>query len=281
MEILARHGFITLTEDGNMTSSATASTNSVGTMGTPWQVNEALLSVVYVSAKDWHGWDKITITVTDLGYDGLQPIAGPTTYNLHLSVAAINDAPILEVFGFTAVNVSNQESPSSGEETSAFLVSTPEDTARTISGVVISDVDTAATGTYLGRPDGFFGTGRTDSKGDGVGMLAFQPKLELKLSCTYGLLALGGEHAGLVAEEGELGARGKTLTVVGTLSSLNAAMAEGIVYTPEENWGGIDVVEVSSCLIVGKHPGSLFIGVQATNTLLVACHVSFFRAPRR
>ena len=47
-----------------------------------------------------------------------------------------------------------------------------------------------------------------------------------------------------VVEEGDWGDGGQTLTLVGSLSNINAAMAEGIVYTPQLDWSGMDIVKV-------------------------------------
>lgn len=243
VEISAQHGFVTLAE-GNGLQAGTVSESSASVSGTSWQVNAALRSMVYVSAADWHGWDKISITVTDLGYDGVQPNTEPGTYYLHLSVAAVNDAPLLEAAGFEAITIVDGESASGDETASAFLVPAQEDTIRIIPGVTVSDVDTKAEGAFLSRPDGFFGTVSTDGVGNGAELLAVQPKVSLSLSCAFGVIALGGGHGGLVAEEGDLDGGGQTLSATGTLFNINAALIEGIVYTPSADWNGIDVVEV-------------------------------------
>lgn len=201
--------------------------------------------MVYVSAEDWHGWDKISITVTDLGYDGVQPNTEPETYYLYLSVAAVNDAPLLEAAGFEVVAIVDGESSSGDETAFAFYVPAEEDTVSVITGVTVSDVDTKAEGAFLSRPDGFFGTVSTDGKGNGAELLAVEPKVALSLSCAFGLLALGGGYGGLEIEEGDLGGGGQTLSMTGSLFNINAALIEGILYTPNANWNGIDVVEVN------------------------------------
>lgn len=201
--------------------------------------------MVYVSAKDWHGWDKIHVTVADFG-NNLEATAESKVYYLYLSVAAVNDAPTIEVIGFDTTHILDLESLSGGETASVFHASTPEDTVRVITGVAISDVDTDAGNFSQSRPTGFFGTIDASGKGNGVGLLALHPEIELYISCTYGLLTLSGGHGGLVIEEGDLGAGGQSLTVIGTISAINSALIEGIIYTPEDDWSGIDLLEVRS-----------------------------------
>lgn len=244
VDIHAQHGFVTLTEETGL-NSRTVAGSPTSVSGSPWQVNAALRSMVYVSAEDWHGWDKISVTITDLGYDGVQPNTEPQTYHLHLSVAAVNDAPILEVADFELVTMVDGESSSGAETSSAFLVPAEEDTVRVIPGVTVTDIDTKAEGLLLSRPDGYFGTLSTDGTGNGVELLAVEPKVELSLSCAYGFLALGGGHGGLETEDGDLDGGGQTLSVIGTLVHINDALIEGIVYTPDTDWSGIDVVKVN------------------------------------
>lgn len=240
VEISAQHGSIVLTRGNSELVSDGMNESPAIVSGTPWQVNAALRSMVYLSAEDWHGWDKITITLTDLGGDDVaQTTAEHTAYYLYISVAAVNDAPILTTDGLEAVTVSSQSSSSS-----AFLVPAQEDTARIIYGVAVSDVDTAAEGLFLNRPDGFFATFSTDGMGNGAELLAVEPKIALYLSCEYGLLGLGGGHGGLEVDEGDLDGGEQRLLVTGTLSNINAALRDGIVYTPAANWNGVDVVEV-------------------------------------
>lgn len=248
MNISIQHGSVAITEEGKEKTSDSGRSSPLSVSGCPWEVNAALLSLTYVSAEDWHGWDKISISVTDLGFDGLEPAAEPSTYVIYLSVAAVNDAPVMEVTGFTDIDILDGESASGDDGIlSAFLVPTSEDTPRIISSVTISDVDTAAAGlASLSPPDVFFGAAGGTGRGDGEGMLALHPKVEVSISCTYGLLALGGDHGGLEVEEGTLDDGGQTLTLVGSLSNVNAAMAEGIVYTPQLDWSGMDMVKVRS-----------------------------------
>lgn len=213
--------------------------------------------MVYVSAEDWHGWDKISITVTDLGYDGVQPDTESETYHLHLSVAAVNDAPFLEAAGFEVITIVDGESTSGDGMAAAFFVPAQEDTVRVISGVTVSDVDTKAEGLFLSRPAGFFGTMSTDGMGNGAELLAVEPKVALSLSCAFGLLALGGGYGGLETEEGDLDGGRQTLSLTGTLVNINTALIEGIVYKPNSDWNGIDVVEVNLrlfCYSLGNMP---------------------------
>lgn len=249
VDLSAQHGFVTLTEETGLNSRVVGG-SPTSVSGYPWQVNADLRSMVYVSDEDWHGWDKISVTVTDLGYDGVQPNTEPQTYHLHLSVAAVNDAPLLEVADFEVVTIVDGEPSSGAEAASAFLIPAEEDTVRVIPGVTVSDVDTKAEGALLNRPDGFFGTVSTDGMGNGLELLAVQPKVGLSLSCAYGLLALGGGHGGLEAEEGDLDGGGQTFSVAGTLDNVNDALMEGIVYTPSADWSGIDVVKVNLRLCI-------------------------------
>ena len=244
VDISAQHGFVTLAEEHNGLISGVVNEPQTSTSGALWQVNAALRSMEYVSAADWHGWDKISITVTDLGYDGVEPNAESETYHLHVSVAAVNDAPVLEAAGFEAITIIDGESSSGGETASAFLVSAQEDTETVIAGVTVSDVDAAAEGLFLNRPDGFFATLSADGGGNGAELLAVEPQVALSLSCTYGAVAFGVDRGGLVAEQGDLDGGGNMLSVTGKLSNINAALVEGIIYTPSADWNGIDVVEV-------------------------------------
>lgn len=241
MNISAEQGSVAITQQGQDYTSNNDRLLPVSVFGCPWEVNAVLQSLTYVSAEDWHGWDKISITVADLGFDGVELTAEPSTYVVYLSVAAVNDAPVVEVTGFTAIDILDGESTSGDGVISAFLVPTPEDTARIISSVTISDVDSVAS---LSPPNVFFGTVGGTGRGDGEGMLALHPKVELSLSCTYGLLALGGDQGGLEVEAGDSDDGGQTLTLVGSLSNINAAMAEGMVYTPPLDWSGMDMVKV-------------------------------------
>ncbi|CAM9224731.1 unnamed protein product, partial [Ectocarpus fasciculatus] len=245
VEVSAKHGFVTLSgETAGLVSDGVIGTPAI-VSGTSWQVNAGLRSLVYVSAEDWHGWDKMSITVTDLGDDSLQTPTEPVTYYLHVSVAAVNDAPVFTSMGFEEVTLVDAESSLGDEQTSALLVSAQEDTVRIISGVSIWDVDTMAERALLNRPDGFFGTVSTDGMGNGAELLAVEPKVSLSLSCSYGSLGLVGEYGGLEVVEGELDSSGQILSVTGALSNINAALMEGIAYTPSSDWNGIDVVEVA------------------------------------
>ena len=241
MNISAEQGSVAITQQGKEKTSNNARLSPVSVFGCPWEVNAVLQSLTYVSAEDWHGWDKIVVTVTDLGFYGVEQTAEPSTYVIYLSVAAVNDAPVVEVEGFTAVDILDGESSSGGGIIPAFLVPAQEDTDRTIYSVTISDVDSSAS---LSPPDVFFGTVGSTGRGDGEGIFALHPKVELSLSCTYGLLALGGDRGGLVIEEGYSDDGGQTMTLVGSLSKINAAMAEGMVYTPQLDWNGMDTVKV-------------------------------------
>lgn len=250
VDISAKHGFVTLTQEHNGFTSSAVNETRTTVSGALWQVNAALRSMEYVSAADWHGWDKISIVVTDLGYDGVQAKTESETYYLHISVAAVNDAPVLEAAGYDAITIVDEESTSSYETASAFLVEAQEDTVAVITGVTVSDVDTNAEGLFLNRPDGFFATLSTDGVGNGVELLAVEPKVELSLSCAYGGLAVSAKRGGLELEEGDLDGVGKILSVTGILSNINAALAGGIIYTPSADWNGIDVVEVSLCATI-------------------------------
>lgn len=252
VDISSQHGYITIMEEGVETATSNASVSTVRISGTAWKVNTALRSVEYISAKDWHGWDRIDVVVADLGYDDFEATTVPQTYSLHTSVAAVNDAPVVEAVGLDTVYILDWESPSGDDIISAFLVTVLEDTAKVITGISISDVDTENAGVALNRPYGFSGTADSGGRGDIFGGLALHPKVKLSISCTYGLLSLSGAHGGLVVEEGDLDAEGKILTVIGTLSNVNTAMEDGILYAPQGDWSGIDVVKVSATWFVGS-----------------------------
>lgn len=240
----AQHGVVTLTQDPNGLTFGVVNGSQTSVSGALWQVNAALRSMEYVSAENWHGWDKISVIVTDLGYDGVEPSTEGETYHLHISVAAVNDAPVLEAIGFEAVNITDEESSSGDETALAYLVPAQEDTVTVIAGVTVSDVDTKAEGLFLSRPDGFFATLSADGTGNGAELLAVEPKIALSMSCAYGSLAFSAERGGLEVEQGDLDGGGKILTVTGKLSNVNAALVEGIIYMPSADWNGIDVVEV-------------------------------------
>lgn len=198
----------------------------------------------YVPTQDWHGWDKIYVTVSEFDGNTVDGATEPQSYSLNLFVAAVNDAPAIEVTGFSLTEIIDSESQSTNETISAFLVPLLEDTPLDVTGVKIWDVDTEATGASLNRPDGAFGTAAP-------GMLALNPEMNVSFSCTYGMVALGGEYAGLVPDERDTG--GGILTVVGTISSINDVLLEGISYIPSENWSGIDLMEVRLDLFFNQH----------------------------
>ncbi|CAM9843364.1 unnamed protein product, partial [Hapterophycus canaliculatus] len=104
VELSAQHGSVILkTEDRELVSDGMREPLTT-VSGNSWQVNAALRSMVYLSPEDWHGWDQITIRLTDLGDDDIsQTINENATSYLHISVAAVNDAPVVEADGLEAV----------------------------------------------------------------------------------------------------------------------------------------------------------------------------------
>lgn len=257
VDLSATHGTILVDQEKTGRTSNTTYSPSVRLSGTSWCVNAALISMKYVSPRNWHGWDKIHVSVADLGYDELEVTDERQSYVIDLSVAAVNDPPTIEVDGFDATLVLDREL---NTVTSAFLVPAVEDTITTVVGVRVWDVDIPAEDVDLSVPDGFFGTGNIEGAGDGLGMFALNPKVRLVLSCTYGQILLGGTHAGLVMEEGSFDPPGQATAVVGSLKHINEALSEGIIYKPEENWSGIDVVQVRrDARLVGDDPGNVHV----------------------
>lgn len=244
VDISAKHGLISITEEGRERSSNETLHSFVRVSGTSWQVNAALLSMKYISSHNWHGWDKIQVVITDLGYEGLEATSEAQSYDIHLSVAAINDPPIIGVDGFNVTLVLDTQSTAANPTASAFLVSAMEDTVTVVTGVRVWDVDIPEEGGILSRPGEFLIATNSNGAGNGLGRLALNPKIRLSVTCTYGQISLGGGHAGLVAEEGDLDTGERVLIVVGSLSHINEALSEGIIYTPQQNWSGLDVVEV-------------------------------------
>lgn len=244
MDISAEHGLITITDAGGQRSSNDTLHSFVRVSGTSWQANAALLSMEYTPPRDWHGWDRIQVVATDLGYDGLEATNEAQIYDIHLSVAAINDPPTIDVNGFNLIQILDKESTAFDPIASAFLVAAMEDTVTVVTGVRVWDVDIPQKGEILNHPHGFFFATNSSGAGNGLGRLALNPKIRLSVRCTYGQVSLGGGHAGLVMEEGDLDNGGRVIVVVSGLSHINEVLSEGIIYTPQENWSGLDVVEV-------------------------------------
>lgn len=251
MDLSAKHGRISVTEEGRERSSDSASQSSVRVSGTSWQVNAVLLSMEYIAPQDWYGWDKIYVAVTDLGHSSRDTTIDVRTYEIALSVAAINDPPVIEINGFDLTLASDTESGATDSTTSAFLVPSKEDTVAVVTGVRVSDVDITSDGGILSRPDGFLLVVDSNGAGNGVELLASNPRIRLSISSTYGQISLGGEHAGLVAEVGDLDTGEQLLIVVGALHHINEALSEGIIYKPKQDWSGIDMVEVRQIILFG------------------------------
>ena len=245
VETSAIHGYITLREDGGVKSTNATSKAPVRVKGTKGEVNNALLSMEYVSAQDWHGLDRIDVIVTDYGHDGMEPYDEPQAYSIHILVAAVNDAPVLNVVGLNKVQVVDEEELPFGDEArDAFLVSVLEDASAVVTGISIWDADFKASGVNFSQQDGTDAATNTDSRVQASETLTVHPRVEISLSCTHGMLALGGVYGGSFAEEKNLEDGVDTLSLVGTLANVNAVLSEGIVYTPVENWSGIDVIKV-------------------------------------
>jgi hypothetical protein len=68
--------------------------------------------------------------------------------------------------------------------------------------------------------------------------------LLLSLHVDHGTLAANGTAAGLTPVVGEDGSNG-TLSFTGTLADINAAIADGAIYTPATNYSGTDTMTVT------------------------------------
>lgn len=214
--------------------------------GPLWLVNQNLRSMEYTSRPNWNGWDKITVSLTDLGYDGSDMGNKMNSYEIHISVAAINDPPILEVTGLSHADVLERGATGDNREVAiaTYLYLGAEDTTSIITGLTIRDVDIPEPGDALNIPDGFsLIAGSSDEEG-GISFVAMNPKMRLSLACTYGKIALGGGHAGLTADVGSLDNHAQLLVLEGSLSNFNDALVEGIVYMPHQDWHGVDLIEV-------------------------------------
>lgn len=192
----------------------------------------------------------IDVTVTDYSHEGLDANPETQEYKIYLAVAAINDAPTLNVVGLEETQIFDKESPLGDEVGDAFLVSSQEDTVTVITEISVWDVDYETSGVSCGQLDEFDVTTESLGEGCGSGAPPVQLGMELSVSCTYGLLALSGRQGGLFYEEGDVDARKDSLTVFGTLTDVNDALSRGIVYTPLEKWSGVDVIKVSLVLIL-------------------------------
>lgn len=247
MNVSTKHGEITLAGDDVVSESNATHVSYLRFSGPLWKVNRQLVSLEYTGTPNWHGWDKVTISLNNVHHDGLRREKPILSYPLHLYVAAINDPPSLRVTGFSPIPLVDEES---GDDhpfstTAAYLVPAYEDTAVAITGVTIEDADVPEIEDSFVRPRSLAVVG------NGIPRYGARPSplepLMAKLSVTaaYGMIAMGGRDAELVTEDGGLGIPSRLLVVGGTLRSLNESLSKGIVYTPKKDWHGIDLVQVS------------------------------------
>lgn len=245
VDISAKHGFITLREDGDIQSTNATNKTPLRVVAAEKQLNRVLLSLEYAPAQDWFGWDVIDVTLTDHGHEGLDANPEPQEYKIYLAVAAINDAPALNVVGLGETQILDQESPLGDDVGDAFLVSSQEDIVTVVTGISVCDVDYEVSGVGYSQLDEFDVTAESLGEGCGSEGPTFQLGMELSVSCTYGLLALNDKQGGLFYEKGGLDARNDSFIVFGTLTDVNDVLSRGIVYTPLDNWSGTDVIKVS------------------------------------
>ncbi|CAM9199449.1 unnamed protein product, partial [Discosporangium mesarthrocarpum] len=215
-------------------------------------INEALLTLAYTPKEDWHGWDKISVSVTDLRE--IETTAEGTDISdsrsiarilreLFVSVAAVNDAPVVEVSSLNATTLVDTE-VNITKPKEAFLHSTEEDIALIITEVRVRDVDTEAFGMSLGLPDGFHAVDGGARAGDGAGLMTFEPHISLSLSCEHGLLSLVGGAGGLRIVQGDPWGGSRDLIILGSLAKVNHALEQGLRYRPDSNWYGMEGIQV-------------------------------------
>lgn len=247
MDVSAKAGRLALARDGEFLDSNSTHGSSLRLSGHPWKVNEVLRSLEYAPAPNWHGWDELTVTLSDLGLDGFDTQGGVFSYRLHLFVEAVDDPPTLKVEGLAPVDVLDLDSLRSDPppSSSSYLVPAKEDEPASVFGVSVEDLDAPELrdGTGLSS-DSVFTVVHDGRKSDRVKLVALQPRLRLSISCAHGAVALGGVSSGLVVEVGDPETPGKSLVAEGAPWRINEALAQGIVYTPEEDWHGVDLVEV-------------------------------------
>jgi hypothetical protein len=178
------HGTFTLAATTGLTFS-TGDGTADATMtfsGTMVNVNTAIATISYTSTTNYNGSEELVVSVTD----------GTTLADdsIAITVGAVNDAPVLTVPGSQSLD---------------------EDTSKDITGISVSDVDSASL-------------------------------INIILTVSHGVVSLA-QTTGLTFVFGD-GTSDVTVGFGGTLVNVNAALAT-IHYVPDPNFNGTDTLEVA------------------------------------
>src|SRR6266850_1348301 len=183
MRLTVGNGTVNVSLAGGATISAGANSSSTLTLsGTQAQINAALASISYQGNLNYNGADTLTVVSTDGN-------AVVDTDTVAITVTSVNDAPVNTVPGAQAVN---------------------EDTALSIAGVSVNDVDGNLSTTRL-------------TVGNGT----------VNVSLAGGATISAGANSS------------STLTLSGTQAQINAALAS-ISYQGNLNYNGADTLTVVS-----------------------------------
>ncbi len=176
------HGLISLASTSGITfNSGGQAQASMEITGTKANLNTALGTVTYAPTANYNGADALAITVEDSA-------GGTDSDSITINVGAINDAPVLTVPG---------------------TQSGTEDSAKTVTGISVADVDHSS--------------------------------LTMQLTVTNGVLSLS-QTTGLSFSVGD-GTSDPTMTFVGNLTNINLALAS-ILVTPTGNFTGAAVLTI-------------------------------------
>ncbi len=191
--LTATIGKVTLASTTGLTfTSGANNSSSMVFTGTLTNVNTALATLTYLGNQDANGTETITVTINDQGYAGDESPVVPknATGTMTFTVAEVNDAPVL-----------------SG--TAAPTAAVTEDTAATITGWSVADVDAAA------------GT-----------MQATLTALHGKITVTNGSVSLTTANTL------------STVIFTGTLANLSAAIGS-FTYQGDQDYNGSETVSVT------------------------------------
>ncbi|MBF0294938.1 MAG: cadherin domain-containing protein [Magnetococcales bacterium] len=191
--LTATIGKVTLASTTGLTfTSGANNASSMVFTGTLTNVNTALATLTYLGNQDANGAETVTVTINDQGYVGDESPVVPknATGTMTFTVAAVNDAPVI-----------------SG--TAAPTAAVTEDTAATITGWSVADVDAAA------------GT-----------MQATLTALHGKVTVTNGSVSLTTAN------------NLSTVIFTGTLANLSAAIGS-FTYQGDQDYNGSETVSVT------------------------------------
>ena len=182
-QLAVSSGSLNVSLAGGATISAGANGSSTLTLsGTQAQINAALASLSYQGNADFNGSDTLTVVSTDVN--------GATDSDaVAITVSSVNDGPVNTVPGAQTVN---------------------EDTALSIAGISVNDVDGNLASTQLSVTNG-----------------------ALNVSLAGGASISAGANGS------------STLTIVGTQAQINAALAS-LSYQGNANFNGSDILTVLS-----------------------------------